>query len=685
MKSIGLQRFPWLRSSGVQGYRTEIDGLRAIAVLAVIIHHFNQALLPGGYLGVDIFFVISGYVITASLARRSSEKSSDLLIDFYTRRVKRLVPALVMCVGLTALMISWFDPDPTVSLRTGMAALFGISNLYLLRQSADYYGKSMELNGFTQTWSLGVEEQFYLIFPLLVVLTGCSLRGSRSTRTLFWLVLGTTAASLLLFVVLDAVHPIAAFYLMPARFWELGAGCLLFLGPQAFGWLGSRPLPAGWSSLVPVGALIAGAAALCAPRSWSVPATLLIVVSSLILIGSLRAGSLVHRWLTQPWLVSIGVLSYSLYLWHWSVLCLSRWSFGITWWSAPFQLLLMGLLAWLSYGLVECPLRQRPWAPLRRITISFGVGASLLTALGLHLLVTVHRSGEEAERSSGPASSSVAPMPAKPGRPTFLVVGNSHAQHLAPLFDDLHRRFGAGVILFGPGGNVYPPLRVTVPAYPFTRSMWERTDQEMSAVLARSLPRLRQGDVVVLASKLEGVVTEDFYEEFYRARGLRTHRWNEQWSSELSSSQALAGWLAEVGRFSDRLRRRGIRLILVAPLPVFHGASDLLPVQACERSLRKLLLGRLQSNCVQTFSADRAELLVRFAAIRTGILGLEQRKPGLLIYDPFPVICPPDRLQCTTLSQGQVLFRDSNHLTPAGALALGTDFVRFLRLHRLLH
>jgi len=148
-----------------RAYRPEIDGLRALAVIAVIIDHFNKALLPSGYLGVDIFFVISGYVISSSLYNSSAKSFGDFITGFYSRRLKRLVPALVVCILATGILICLFDPNPRASLRTGELALFGLSNIYLLRQATDYFGASAQLNAFTHTWSLGVEEQF-IYFPL---------------------------------------------------------------------------------------------------------------------------------------------------------------------------------------------------------------------------------------------------------------------------------------------------------------------------------------------------------------------------------------------------------------------------------------------------------------------------------------------------------------------------------------
>ena len=154
------------------GYRPEIDGLRAFAVVTVIINHFNKNILPGGYLGVDIFFVISGFVITSSLYQRPSENFKDFITGFYERRIQRLVPALSVFVLITSIAICFFNAQPGNSLITGLTSLFGLSNIYLLKNSTDYFAQSTELNVFTNTWSLGVEEQFYILFPFLIWFSG---------------------------------------------------------------------------------------------------------------------------------------------------------------------------------------------------------------------------------------------------------------------------------------------------------------------------------------------------------------------------------------------------------------------------------------------------------------------------------------------------------------------------------
>lgn len=360
-------------------YRPEIDGLRAVAIIAVIINHFNERLLPSGYLGVDIFFVISGFVITSSLATHAKESFADFLLGFYARRVKRLLPALIVFVLISAFLICLFDPEPGVSLKTGTASLFGLSNLFLLQQAVDYFAESTELNIFTHTWSLGVEEQFYLVFPFLIWLSGFGRARIGGQRKLFLLIAPLALISWLSFQWLNGhEQPASAFFLMPARFWELAAGCLIFLLLQR------ARLKALLQRLPPLpvlGLLVATLFSAHLPYT-TVRVTTLVVLLTCLLIASLRPDTAGQALLCRPAMVNLGLISYSLYLWHWTVLCLSRWTIGIHLWTAPFQVALMLVLAIASHRWLEGPLRRARWSKLAWRTIAYG-GAALLGATGL--------------------------------------------------------------------------------------------------------------------------------------------------------------------------------------------------------------------------------------------------------------------------------------------------------------
>ena len=208
-------------------YRKDIDGLRAIAVIAVIINHLNKNLLENGYLGVDIFFVISGFVITRSLLLNSKEqKLSDFIIDFYQKRIKRIVPALIFFVLIMSLLIFLFIPLPGPSLKTGIFSLIGLSNIFLYNQSIDYFASSADLNIFTNTWSLGVEEQFYIVYPFLFWFIFKKKNIQLSRKYLIYLMSSISFISFVSFIYFYYFNFNAAYYLTPMRFWEMGLGCL---------------------------------------------------------------------------------------------------------------------------------------------------------------------------------------------------------------------------------------------------------------------------------------------------------------------------------------------------------------------------------------------------------------------------------------------------------------------------
>lgn len=362
-------------------YRSEIDGLRGVAIVAVIINHINKELLPSGYLGVDIFFVISGYVITASLWDSPREGLSDFLLHFYTRRVKRLVPALALCVLVTSVLVCLFNPNPEISLKTGIASLFGLSNLYLLRASTDYFAPSSELNVFTNTWSLGVEEQFYFVYPLLLWLSVLGQATKRNIQQYYWTVGVFSVLSLFAFIYLHGDNRAASFFLMPTRFWELGLGCLVFLFLRNNS---ATSIRAVLNPTVIFGLLVA---AMFLPFAFSVAATIVVVALTVMLIAALRPQTGAYVILVHPYVVYIGLISYSLYLWHWTVLSISRWTIGVHLWSVPLQIFLMFLLAKISYDFVEKPLRSSGWSTTRWMPIVYGLSASVSVSVFLLILL----------------------------------------------------------------------------------------------------------------------------------------------------------------------------------------------------------------------------------------------------------------------------------------------------------
>ena len=368
------------KSSIKSRYRPEIDGLRAFAVVAVIINHFNKEILPNGYLGVDIFFVISGFVITSSLYLRPSKNFKDFISGFYERRIKRLVPALSIFVLIMSILICFFNPNSLLSLETGLFSLFGLSNIYLLKHSTDYFAQSTQLNVFTHTWSLGVEEQFYILFPLLIWFSGFGRQTKNGVRNLFLILSSLTIASLIGFLFLYPINQSAAYFLMPTRFWEMASGSLLFIGLRK-----SKYIEQFLEKVPPILSLTLIIGVMYLPISLATISTIAVVILSLFLIDSLKKGTALYTFFTNPKVVYIGQISYSLYLWHWGVLAISRWTIGIYWWTVPFQVVIIFGLAVASYKYIETPLRKDNWFAKRWKTfvVSGGVLLAISTSIQL--------------------------------------------------------------------------------------------------------------------------------------------------------------------------------------------------------------------------------------------------------------------------------------------------------------
>jgi len=314
--------------------------------------------------------VISGYVITASLGRQSSATISEFITSFYARRVKRLLPALLVSGLASALLICLINPKPDLDIKTGICSLFGAANLWLYGQSTNYFDKPAELNIFTQTWSLGVEEQFYFIFPLLVWISGFSRQTKHGRRNLAITISILLTASLLLYAHLSRTNQPAAFYLMSSRFWELAAGCLSLLAITQWPQIREKLkwIPPGLAV-----ALILFILHLVVKTRESIG---IVALTSLLLIR-LQPSDFTYRILCTKIFQWLGKISYSLYLWHWIVLVLSRWTVGIHAWTIPIQVGLILATASLSHHLVEKPLRHSNWPSTNLQTVLYGVGGML--------------------------------------------------------------------------------------------------------------------------------------------------------------------------------------------------------------------------------------------------------------------------------------------------------------------
>ena len=365
-------------------YRPDIDGLRAVAVSLVVLYHYGASPLPGGYVGVDVFFVISGFLITA-ITRDEFEHRRFSLFAFYERRIRRIVPAfavVLLACGLASFFVFLPEDMRLLAKSTAAAIVFG-SNILFARIAVDYFdADNLTLQPLLHTWSLAVEAQFYLFYPLLLL--PLQRRPARMTA-----MVATVAGASFALGAWGVFHqPSATFYLLPGRAWELLLGGLLALGLAKW----SRDPLRRWPVRIADLGVTAGLAAIIVPATFYDAATpfpglaaLPPCLGSLLVIwGGSIEGSAMAGWLGAAPLAAFGRLSYSLYLWHWPVLVLARYGQGPNA-SVATRLVALGLallLSVLSWRYVERPFIARSRLPTRRGLMA---GAALAVAAGLCL------------------------------------------------------------------------------------------------------------------------------------------------------------------------------------------------------------------------------------------------------------------------------------------------------------
>tara|TARA_R110001599_G_scaffold353742_2_gene596042 strand:- start:16504 stop:18474 length:1971 start_codon:yes stop_codon:yes gene_type:complete len=355
------------------GYRPDIQGLRALAVILVIVFHAGLPLLSGGYIGVDVFFVISGFLISGLLFRELAKDGRIQFGRFYARRARRLLPVAAFVLVVTLLASMWLL-SPLENKELGKTALFTSlfsSNIWFIFEAADYFGSNIENNALLHTWSLGVEEQFYFIWPALLSIIFLV----SSKRTVWkWALLLVSLSSLLLFFILYTRNQPIAFFSMPTRAWQFGCGALLYFFPAPL--KARQSMLAGMVGLL----LIIGTAILIGPNFdsqalWAVPPTL--GTCLVIWAGQCKQHNYITSLLASRPLQYIGALSYSLYLWHWPVIVFSKIEFGLLGTTEVlFALVTTFVLSMLSFHFVETPWRQHP--AIKSLAASMAFGFSLI-------------------------------------------------------------------------------------------------------------------------------------------------------------------------------------------------------------------------------------------------------------------------------------------------------------------
>jgi peptidoglycan/LPS O-acetylase OafA/YrhL len=439
-------------------YRRDIDGLRAVAVLPVLFYHAGVPFFTGGYVGVDIFFVISGFLIAGIIAREVDQKKFSIL-TFYERRARRILPALMvmMAVVLLGAALLYFPEDFARVPKSALMAIAFLSNVGFFMETG-YFAGGAETMPLLHTWSLAVEEQFYFGFPILLILIARYRPTARQG-----VIAGLALISFVIAVLTQADGTGSAFYLLPARAWELFIGALLAVG-------GVRALSPGWGR---ESAAIAGLALIIIAifgfdSNTVFPGVnaLLPVIGAALIIHS-APGTFVGRLLSARAMVGVGLISYSLYLWHWPVIVFSEYARdeSLTGWASVAAIVVSFGLAWCSWRFVERPFRASGAFSPRWVFTASAASMATLSCLALAMVATngwSSRFSADTLRLAN-AKTDVSPVrdacmgvavdinrPAcilgAPVAPTAMVWGDSHGVEIAWALSETMKQSGTALI-----------------------------------------------------------------------------------------------------------------------------------------------------------------------------------------------------------------------------------------------
>jgi len=648
-------------------HRRDIDGLRSIAVLAVVGYHCKFLGAAGGFVGVDVFFVISGYLI-CGLILRDLDCGRFSIARFYERRCKRILPALfavlLFCIVASLLIASPFEAATVGKNVEGSAV--SVSNVLFHREGSYFYGGGT-LNPLLMTWSLAVEEQFYLCFPLIMLLL-----YYRSKKHLFAILVALSAASLLLSMRMEFTHPEFNFYLPFTRAWELGSGVLLAFYEARRPALWRR---AQWHQdlLSWVGlALILSSIALYTPKVRFPGYEAIPPVLGAVLLLASRNGR-ANRLLSLPPFVGVGLISYSLYLWHWPILSFAAIisPVPVTPINRVFLMILAFSAAVLSYFLVERPFRRRASPNLAKVLTAYAIGIACFAILG----GTLYLSGGLPQRA--PALAAVersidlgrdhtcfTMREDKPNRnpdcfppessiPVIALLGDSHAEALDAALKSYANSNGFHLLVLAM--PACPPLQGATryseddPQFANECAVFNRQ------VLATVVGRPDVG-LVVLAGDRPMAPEDWFLPVDYRADPFTT-------TAEQHVNYLLLGLRAEIGA----LESAGKQVILVddnpsLPFnPLNHYRCLKLPV----RRFLVDLLGHPIQNASATSVSRSGTINLAAEKARVGILSLAKTDPRLRVIDTKSIFC--NRTQCTIFGGQDLYYSDNNHVSPFAA------------------
>jgi peptidoglycan/LPS O-acetylase OafA/YrhL len=647
-----------------QPYLPFIDGLRGLAVLGVILFHFHVPYIDGGYVGVDVFFVLSGYLITNLIDVRLRRQEFSFA-HFYERRARRILPALIITCALCAVAAAGlFVPHDLREFGKSLkGAAFFYSNV-VFAQATGYFADPLSMRPLLHTWSLAVEEQFYLLYPPLLYALHRASGGSRLRLWGAMSVLGVIALTTsILWVKANAD---TAFYLLPPRAWELLAGALIALAP----WPWRLPRAASETMAV-LGALFIACSFSIYDRNTPFPGTAALlpcIGTMLLIIPNLNATTRVARMLSHRSLVHIGLISYGLYLFHWPILAFGRYFLDHELSGAESCAALAATLglALVSYHCVEVPVRSGTF--LRSRKRLFQAAAAGLVVVGAMGIAAVNGDGFPS-RFSGAALRYAAGvhdyrpwggcMPAleqldrngickfgsATAPPSFLVWGDSHAAALAPGVDARANTLGISGWVVG-----YNRCASLIGAAPMQRN---HDDYPCVPIADEVLNLVRDNHIkhVLLASRWDTYISgwerggsetlQDLTISFSSADGRR--------------ARGLEAFRLSFAETVRRLRMLGADVWVLEQVP-----PQLVDVPSA--LAKAVYFGRNPDALRRSY----ADIEKRRAAAET-VFAQYRVPPQASFIDPAEEFCPA-KSPCLIAAEGRALYSDGNHLSEFGSL-----------------
>ena len=624
-------------------YRPEIDGLRALAVIPVILFHAGFGLFSGGFSGVDIFFVISGYLITGILLK-DLQTDNFSLTYFYERRARRILPALFFITAVTIPFAwLWLTPRDLKDFAESLVAVAGFSSNILFWMETGYFETEAALKPLLHTWSLAVEEQYYILFPLLLMLTWRHVPRAIFKLLITLFVLSIGAAILLPVVFRDPQIDSAAFFLLPTRGWEILAGGLIAYYTHNIQTAPPRPAVAQAASLA--GLALIGLSVFWLDSTARFPGlpALLPVGGACLIILFAQEGTWVQWLLRQRALVSVGLISYSAYLWHHPVFALVKYRSLTT--PPPEMMITLCLatlpLAYLSWRFIEQPFRDRN--TLKRSTVFMwgGLGIFILGCVGSGYLLLDSSKYSARAGNTGPE--------------TVMILGDSHAQHLTL---GLRVKLGTRIGSYASHG--------CIPFYNIDRYDSRYIPGECSTKTNALLDKFSNSKTMhTLVLSTMGPV----YLDNTVFKGQHPERIHGQHVTLTTDPELKDPWLIFETTMRDTLGRLSAlpdkKIIFVLDIPELG-----IDTRQCAMPLRTVRIlgtdfgagGWHYDNC----TVPRAEFNARTARFHSLVRRVLADFPDVILFDPTDLFC--DETQCYGTIGPNRLYRDADHLSEFGSL-----------------